>query len=48
MVSKALNIVTTLMTGIFYLPGVNIFFGSMQCLVKKGTSSFDIGLSCKG
>ncbi|KAA6379283.1 MAG: hypothetical protein EZS28_025191, partial [Streblomastix strix] len=47
-IGKVLNIIVSLLTGIFYLPAVNVFFGSFSCIGKAGTSSFTIGINCEG
>ncbi|KAA6388949.1 MAG: hypothetical protein EZS28_015523, partial [Streblomastix strix] len=47
-IGSVLNIIVSLLTGIFYLPAVNVFFGSFNCIGKAGTSSFTIGINCEG
>ncbi|KAA6353073.1 MAG: hypothetical protein EZS28_051400, partial [Streblomastix strix] len=47
-IGSVLNIIVSLLTGIFYLPAVNVFFGSFNCIGKAGTSSFTTGINCEG
>ncbi|KAA6358510.1 MAG: hypothetical protein EZS28_045963 [Streblomastix strix] len=45
-IGSVLNIIVSLLTGIFYLPAVNVFFGSFNCIGKAGTSAFQVSMKC--
>ncbi|KAA6381854.1 MAG: hypothetical protein EZS28_022620 [Streblomastix strix] len=45
-IGSVLNIIVSLLTEIFYLPAVNVFFCSFNCIVKAGQSYFIVTKKC--